>query len=97
MRMDSRLDLVNIEAEALDTEARKGSIPGAHVRILFLAEVYKHEDISSYETLDLLADLGGYLSLTLGFSLFHILKLTGSIPRVFKNLKKLLVHCTRKK
>ena len=41
---------------------------------------------------DLLADLGGYLSLTLGFSLFHILKLTCSIPKVFKDLKKLLVN-----
>ena len=55
----------------------------AEVRFSFPEKIKIYQEVESYEFLDLMADLGGYLGLTLGLSL---LDTTGPVNNIIKTI-----------
>ena len=55
----------------------------AEVRFSFPEKIKIYQEIESYEFLDLMADLGGYLGLTLGLSLLDI---TGPVNNIITTI-----------
>ena len=71
---------VTIMAAASYKNLRRGNF--AEVKFRFKEKIKIYQEVESYEFLDLVADLGGYLGLTLGLSLLDI---TGPLNNIITN------------